>query len=83
MANQSDQCVTEEFTQELNLFLSLASGEIKISMKEANSVVQKLTATFMEMVNDVHKIKISAEKMHADDKENAASRKLILTHERH
>lgn len=78
MATQSNQRVTEEFTEELNLFLSLASGEIKVSMKDASTVVQKLTATFMEMVNDVHKIKIAAEKMQTNDGEHAASKTEII-----
>ena len=72
MTTQQNQKISEDLSQELNLFLSLASGEIKISMKEANGVVQKLTATFMEMVNDVHRIKIAAEKLDVNDKKNEA-----------
>ena len=79
MAIQSDQCPADEFSQELNLFLSLASGEIKISMKEANTVVQKLTATFMEMVSDVHKIKIAAERMSENNKDNSVLKNEIVT----
>jgi len=70
MTIQENHNFTEDLSQELNLFLSLASGELKISMREANVVVQKLTATFMEMVNDVHNIKIAAERLDVNDKKN-------------
>lgn len=51
------------FEQELGSFLDLASGEIKLSMKDATGSIQMLTKTFMEMVRDVHEIKAIAEEM--------------------
>jgi len=49
--------------EELGQFLNLTSGEIRMSVKEANGVVQTLTKTFMEMVGDVHEIQLAAEKL--------------------
>jgi len=59
MKSSQVQAVNEELGQ----FLNLTSGEIKVSMREANGVVQTLTKTFMEMVGDVHEIQLAAENL--------------------
>jgi hypothetical protein len=51
------------FEQEMSSFLQLATGELKLSMKDASGSVQMLTKTFMEMVREVHEIKALAEEM--------------------
>ncbi len=53
----------EVANEELGQFLQLTSGEIKVSIHEANGVIQTLTKTFMEMVSDVHEIQLAAEKL--------------------
>ena len=60
------------FEQEMSTFLQLATGELKLSMKDASGSVQMLTKTFMEMVRDVHEIKALAEEMKAGRGEKLA-----------
>lgn len=61
MANNN--ALATVFEQEMGSFLELATGELKLSMKDASGSVQMLTQTFMEMVRDVHEIKAMAEEM--------------------
>ena len=63
--------------QELGQFLNLTSGEINLSVKEANKVVQTLTKTFMEMVGDVHEVQLAAQKLVVSD-ENAEIKQQII-----
>ena len=60
------------FEQEMSTFLQLATGELKLSMKDASGSVQMLTKTFMEMVRDIHEIKALAETMKAGKEDNLA-----------
>lgn len=64
MAN-NNAAATTVFEQEMSTFLQLATGELKLSMKDASGSVQMLTKTFMEMVRDVHEIKALAQEMKA------------------
>jgi len=78
-ALQEKTTSSEELSQELNLFLTLATGEIKVSMKEASQVVQQLTKTFMEMVLEVHKIKVAAEQLQGNGKDQAFKKEILDT----
>ena len=60
------------FEKEMTSFLQLATGEIKLSMKDASGSVQMLTKTFMDMVRDVHEIKALAEAMEKNQKTDNA-----------
>ena len=78
MKPSQQQVENNVVNEELGQFLNLTSGEIKVSMREANGVVQTLTKTFMEMVGDVAEIQLAAEKL-SDNGENAEIKRQILT----
>ena len=73
----SQQQMVDAVNEELGQFLNLASGEIKVSMREANGVVQTLTKTFMQMVGDVHEIQLAAEKLAAKGDDAAIKQEII------
>ncbi|MDH5257101.1 MAG: hypothetical protein OEX07_03805, partial [Gammaproteobacteria bacterium] len=77
ISQPSNEALNESLNEELGQFLNLTSGEIKVSMREANGVVQTLTKTFMEMVGDVHEIQLAAEKL-SDQGEDAKVKQQIL-----
>lgn len=77
MGTSKQQVITEEFQTELSKFLSLTTGEISLSMKEANEVVKNLTKTFMDMVRDVQDIRLIAAKLE-DDSVNKELKQKIL-----
>ena len=73
----SQQQMVDAVNEELGQFLNLTSGEIKVSMREANGVVQTLTKTFMQMVGDVHEIQLAAEKLAAKGEDAAIKQEII------
>ncbi len=77
MGISKQQVITEAFNSDLGKFLSLTTGEIKLSLKEANDVVQNLTKTFMDMVRDVQDIRLMADKL-VDNEDNKELKKQIL-----
>ena len=77
MKSNQQQVEVQAVNEELGLFLNLTSGEIKMSVREANGVVQTLTRTFMEMVGDVHDIQLAAEKLSGGGKDAEAKQQII------
>ena len=77
MKSNQQQVEVQAVNEELGQFLNLTSGEINVSVREANGVVQTLTKTFMEMVGDVHEIQLAAEKM-SDTGKDAEIKKQII-----
>ena len=73
MKSNQVQAVNEELGQ----FLNLTSGEINVSVREANGIVQTLTKTFMEMVGDVHEIQLAASKMSDTGKDAEIKQQII------
>ena len=77
MKPNQQQTEVQAVNEELGQFLNLTSGEIKMSVREANEVVQTLTKTFMKMVGDVHEIQLAAEQLSGHGEDTEIKQKII------
>lgn len=65
-----------ELEKELDNFLKVCVGEINLSMKDSSQSIRTLTTTFMDMVGDVHKLKVGLEELNVSASEQSKKEEL-------
>lgn len=69
-----EQSVLEK---EIEQFLKVSQAEINMSLKDSADSIKTLTKTFMEMVRDVHEIKVGLEALKVGPAEQATKADLV------
>ncbi|MDH5300075.1 MAG: hypothetical protein OEW58_01780 [Gammaproteobacteria bacterium] len=70
---ERDQTVME---REIEQFLKVSQAEINLSLKDSAESIRELTKTFMDMVRDVHEIKVGLAGLKVAQTEQAAKANL-------
>jgi hypothetical protein len=72
--NSNDKTVLQA---EMESFLKVSSAEISLSLKDSSESIKTLTKTFMEMVRDVHEIKVRLEALNVEPSAQLEKKELV------